>query len=74
MTEETGTALPQDDHDIPDDEMETVFNLGLGMLGVVASEDGYRAIDAVRTAGHQAWLVGEIQEGHGRVVVSREQR
>jgi phosphoribosylformylglycinamidine cyclo-ligase len=60
--------------DIPDAEMETVFNLGLGMLGVVAAEDGYRAIDAVRTAGHQAWLVGEIGEGHGRVIVSREQR
>ena len=60
--------------DIPDHEMETVFNLGLGMLGVVAAADGYRALDAVRTAGHEAWLVGEIEDGHGRVVVSREQR
>jgi phosphoribosylformylglycinamidine cyclo-ligase len=59
--------------DIPDEEMEAVFNLGLGMLGVVAPEDGYRALDAVRAAGHQAWLVGEIQDGDGRVVVSREQ-
>ncbi len=58
---------------IADDEMEAVFNLGLGMLGVVGPEDGYRALDAVRAAGHQAWLVGEIQDGDGRVVVSREQ-
>jgi phosphoribosylaminoimidazole (AIR) synthetase len=48
-----------------------VFNLGLGMLAVVAAEDGYRALDAVRAAGHQAWLVGEIHDGHGRVVLAR---
>jgi phosphoribosylformylglycinamidine cyclo-ligase len=58
--------------DIPDEEMEAVFNLGLGMLGVVAPDDGYRALDAVRTAGHRAWLVGEVGEGHGRVVLSGE--
>ena len=32
--------------DIADEEMEAVFNLGLGMLAVVAPEDGYRALDA----------------------------
>lgn len=66
-------SVIQEAGDIPDEEMEVVFNLGLGMLGVVAAEDGYRALDAVRTAGHRAWLVGEIGEGHGRVVLSREQ-
>jgi phosphoribosylformylglycinamidine cyclo-ligase len=50
--------------DISDDEMEAVFNLGLGMLAVVAAEDGYRALDAVRAAGHQAWLVGEIHDAY----------
>jgi phosphoribosylformylglycinamidine cyclo-ligase len=58
---------------IPDEEMEAVFNLGLGMLGVVGAQDGYRALDAVRAAGHQAWLVGEVREGQGRVEVTREQ-
>ena len=66
-------SVIQEAGDIPDEEMEAVFNLGLGMLGVVAAKDGYRALDAVRAAGHRAWLVGEIGEGHGRVVLSREQ-
>jgi phosphoribosylformylglycinamidine cyclo-ligase len=66
-------SVIQEAGDIPDEEMEAVFNLGLGMLGVVAATDGYRALDAVRAAGHRAWLVGEIGEGHGRVVLSEEQ-
>ncbi len=65
-------SVIQEAGDIPDEEMEAVFNLGLGMVGVVSPEDGYRALDAVRTAGHRAWLVGEIGQGHGRVVLSRE--
>lgn len=66
-------SVIQEAGDIPDEEMEAVFNLGLGMLGVVAAKDGYRALDAVRAAGHRAWLVGEIGEGRGRVVFSEEQ-
>ena len=29
------------------------------------------ALDAVRAAGHQAWDVGEIVDGHGRAHVDR---
>jgi phosphoribosylformylglycinamidine cyclo-ligase len=47
--------------------MEQVFNLGLGMLAIVPSGDAFRALDAVRAAGQDAWIVGEIVEGHGRV-------
>ncbi len=57
--------------DVPEDEMEKVFNLGLGMLAVVAPGDALRAVDVARTAGHDAWLVGEITEGSGRVHISR---
>lgn len=56
---------------VPDDEMEQVFNLGLGMLAVVAARDAHSAVDVARSAGHDAWLVGEIVEGHGRVHVAR---
>jgi phosphoribosylformylglycinamidine cyclo-ligase len=66
-------SVIQDAGAIPEEEMEAVFNLGLGMLCVVAPQDGYRAVDAVRAAGHRAWLVGEIGEGRGRVGLSREQ-
>jgi len=50
---------------VSDDEMEQVFNLGLGMLAVVPSGDVYRALDVVRSAGHEAWPVGELRDGHG---------
>ncbi|HEY7104790.1 MAG TPA: phosphoribosylformylglycinamidine cyclo-ligase [Acidimicrobiia bacterium] len=56
---------------VPDDEMERVFNLGLGMLAAVAAEDRLDTLDAIRSAGHDAWLVGEIVEGRGRVSIDR---
>jgi phosphoribosylformylglycinamidine cyclo-ligase len=56
---------------IPDDEMEHVFNLGLGMLAIVPPDAALHAVDIVRAAGHDAWLVGELVDGHGRVRVER---
>ena len=53
-----------------DDEMEHVFNLGLGMLAVVPRDEVNRALDAVRAAGHEAWRSGEIVDGHGRVTMT----
>jgi len=57
--------------DVADDEMEHVFNLGLGMLAVVARDAAEKAVDVVRAAGHDAWIVGEIVDGHGRARVVR---
>ena len=56
---------------VSDDEMEHVFNLGLGMLAVVPPGEVHHALDSVRAAGPEAWLVGEIIDGHGRVIVER---
>jgi phosphoribosylformylglycinamidine cyclo-ligase len=56
---------------IPDDEMEHVFNLGLGMLAVIASDAVPRALEVVQAAGHRAWTVGEIRPGSGRVTLVR---
>ena len=50
---------------VSDEEMENVFNLGLGMLAVVPPDAALHAVDIVRAAGHDAWLVGEIVDGHG---------
>ncbi len=51
-------------------EMERVFNLGLGMLAVVPGRRAAdEAVDAVRSAGLGAWVVGEITGGSGRAVV-----
>jgi phosphoribosylformylglycinamidine cyclo-ligase len=56
--------------DISDEEMAHVFNLGLGMLAVVAPEDRFATLDAVR-AFHEAWIVGEVSEGRRRVSITR---
>jgi phosphoribosylformylglycinamidine cyclo-ligase len=54
---------------VGDDEMEMVFNLGLGMLAVVTRDDLFATLDLVRSAGHDAWPVGEIVAGHGQVLL-----
>lgn len=54
------------------EEMEKTFNMGVGMLAVVAPEDRDRAL-AMLTARHiDAWVLGEVREsaaGEGRVVM-----
>jgi phosphoribosylformylglycinamidine cyclo-ligase len=57
--------------DVADDEMTHVFNLGLGMLAVVPPREAERALDVVRSAGQEAWIVGEVSEGRGRVSITR---
>jgi phosphoribosylformylglycinamidine cyclo-ligase len=55
--------------DVSDDEMANVFNLGVGMVAVVAADDALHALDAIRAAKHDAWVIGDIVDGHGRVHV-----
>ena len=56
---------------VTDDEMEHVFNLGVGMVAVVHQEDRLGTLDTIRSTGHGAWLIGEVVEGRGRVVIAR---
>ena len=53
--------------DVADEEMARVFNLGLGMVVVVRDRDATKAIDLLRTGGHRATVVGEIEKGDGQV-------
>jgi phosphoribosylformylglycinamidine cyclo-ligase len=67
-------SVIQDAGGVSDDEMEHVFNLGLGMLAVVRRADARRALDTLRGGGQPAWVVGEITAGAGRVSFDDEQR
>jgi phosphoribosylformylglycinamidine cyclo-ligase len=58
--------------DVADDEMEHVFNLGIGMVAVVPARSRFDALDVVRAAGQEATFVGEVSEGHGRVSITRK--
>jgi phosphoribosylformylglycinamidine cyclo-ligase len=53
--------------EIADDEMARVFNLGIGMVVVVAPDDAHRALDLLRANGHRAIEIGEITRGEGQV-------
>jgi len=55
--------------DIGDDEMAKVFNLGIGMIAVVAPRDVYRTHDLLRDAGHDSVDIGEVVDGEGRVLL-----
>jgi phosphoribosylformylglycinamidine cyclo-ligase len=57
----------QDAGGVEDDEMERVFNLGLGMVIAVTEPDASKAIEVLRTAGHGATVVGSLVEGERRV-------
>jgi phosphoribosylformylglycinamidine cyclo-ligase len=48
---------------VPDDEMARVFNLGVGMVAVVAAEDATRAVEVLG----DAYVIGEIVAGQGAV-------
>ena len=58
--------------DIDDDEMEKVFNLGVGMILVVPADDVYRAIDVLRGQGHAARQIGVVEPGSRQVRLIRQ--
>ena len=47
------------------DEMERVFNMGVGMVAIVAREDSDHALQLCAERGLPAWLAGEITPGSG---------
>ncbi len=53
---------------IAPEEMAKTFNLGLGMIAVVARADVFKALDVLRSRGHRgAAEVGEVVDGAGAV-------
>ena len=57
--------------DVSDQEMERVFNLGLGMVVVVDAAAADEAVDGLRTAGHQAVVIGGVTPGRGQARIAR---
>jgi phosphoribosylformylglycinamidine cyclo-ligase len=55
---------------VSDEEMDRVFNMGLGMIVAVPPADAFRAIDLLRSKGHRAAQVGELVPGSGAVRIS----
>ena len=43
-------------------EMERTFNLGLGMIAVVAADDADAAMDRLRDRGVPTWVCGTVRD------------
>jgi phosphoribosylformylglycinamidine cyclo-ligase len=57
--------------DVSDEEMAKVFNLGIGMVVVVPSEEAHATLDLLRSQGHRgASEIGTITSGRGRARIS----
>jgi phosphoribosylformylglycinamidine cyclo-ligase len=52
---------------IDQSEMESTFNMGVGMMAVVSANDADRALAFLRGRNLDAWLAGEIIDGTGQV-------
>jgi phosphoribosylformylglycinamidine cyclo-ligase len=55
----------QDAGSVDSGEMFRVFNMGVGMIAVVAPERADSVIAALRGAGETAWLLGRTEHGEG---------
>ena len=52
---------------VPPEEMERVFNMGVGMAAVLARADADRALGLLASRGVPAWVLGEVVAGAGTV-------
>jgi phosphoribosylformylglycinamidine cyclo-ligase len=48
-------------------EMESTFNMGVGMMTIVAANDAERALAFLRGRNIDSWVVGDIVDGNGSV-------
>ncbi|HNU69310.1 MAG TPA: phosphoribosylformylglycinamidine cyclo-ligase [Myxococcota bacterium] len=56
-------------YSVEDDEMMRVFNMGVGLIIVMAPEKADAAIEALRSVGRQPFVFGRLTAGSGEVVV-----
>ena len=47
--------------DVPVEEMEKTFNMGIGMVAVVAPEDRDQALALLKDRGIDSWVLGEVR-------------
>ncbi|MBM3841075.1 MAG: phosphoribosylformylglycinamidine cyclo-ligase [Verrucomicrobia bacterium] len=54
---------------VPEPELYQVFNMGIGMVAIVAPQEAEAALRWIRSRKHRAWLIGEVVKGKGRARV-----
>lgn len=59
--------LIQTQGQVPDEEMYRTFNMGIGLVLVVAAEDKDRVLKFFKDLGEEAYFIGSIAPGNGQV-------
>ena len=54
---------------VAESELYQVFNMGIGMVTVVAPGQAQGIVKFIRKHGHEAWVIGEVTPGRGRARV-----
>jgi phosphoribosylformylglycinamidine cyclo-ligase len=52
---------------VPEAELYQVFNMGVGMVAIVAADRADDVLKFVRASRHPAWLIGRVTKGNGAV-------
>ena len=60
-------SLLQRTGDIPERDMFNTYNMGVGMTLTVSEETADKALDTLRAAGEDAYVIGEITQGEDRI-------
>jgi phosphoribosylformylglycinamidine cyclo-ligase len=51
---------------VPEPELYQVFNMGIGMVAIVALEKAGAVLEFIRAEQHRAWIIGDVSPGHGQ--------
>ena len=54
---------------IPERDMFNTFNMGVGMILSVAQEDADKAVEILKSAGEDAYILGELTESEEGVIL-----
>ncbi len=54
---------------VPDEELYQVFNMGIGMVSIVAADKADAVLKFIRSQKHKAWIIGEVTKGTGEARV-----
>ena len=54
---------------VPDDELYQVFNMGIGMVTIVAANKAQSVLKFIESQKHKAWVIGDVVKGKGVVRV-----
>ena len=54
---------------VPEEELYQVFNMGIGMVGIVSADKADAVLKFIKSQKHNAWIIGEVVKGKGEARV-----